>query len=100
MIQFFKQNYLSGYRKNWQRSNFKHIQAMLQHPQNYLHRSFHELFLRIDLMYWYKDQCFYVNEVETWACGKFQSFYNPDIHAFLFQYLLEYDSIRKPFFPI
>jgi hypothetical protein len=69
-------------------SNYYHILEMLSHQENYKERTFYEDFLRIDLMYWYEEKRFYVNEVETWACGKLSSPYNQGIYALLLKNLL------------
>jgi hypothetical protein len=63
------------------------IQNFIQHPENYRGRRFYEKFLRVDVMYWHKDKRFYVNEIETWACGKINGENNPDIHSLLFKEL-------------
>lgn len=55
-------------------SNKVCIERFLADPQNYLNLRFHERFLRIDCMYWPSDDRFYVNEVETYACGKFANY--------------------------
>jgi hypothetical protein len=79
--------------------SIEHIQRMLESSQNYVNKPFYENFLRIDVMYWYDEKRFYVNEVETWACGKLSDTYNTGIHALLYKYLLESDyQIQESFY--
>lgn len=63
------------------------IERFLSDPLNYVERPFHERFLRVDLMYWSLDNRFYVNEIETYACGKGASpnegFYNDSIYSLI-----------------
>lgn len=70
-----------------QLSNKICIERFLANPVNYLNRRFHERFLRIDLMYWPLEDRFYVNEVETYACGKFaketDGFFNHSIYSLI-----------------
>ena len=53
-------------------SQYKNIATFLQDERNYMDKPITDKFLRIDVMYWEEDGRFYVNEVETWACGHFQ----------------------------
>jgi hypothetical protein len=64
-------------------SNKVLVEEFLRDPQNYLGRRFHERFLRVDVMYWCREDRFFVNEIETYACGKFSGPYNPDIFSLI-----------------
>lgn len=69
-------------------NNLKLIQKFLENPENYLNRRFYEKFLRIDVMYWYDLDKFYINEIETFACGKLESEYNDNIFSLLYSNLI------------
>jgi len=68
--------------------NLQLIQKFLSEPSNYLNRRFHERFLRIDIMYWNDLDRFYVNEVETFACGKLESASNNNIFSLIYSHLI------------
>lgn len=58
-----------------------HLMAFLSDPKNYIDKPITDRFLRIDIMYWPEENRFFVNEIETFACGKCRSSTNKSPNA-------------------